>query len=114
MAKCGRWRAPAAIEAMEWGRRVMWALAKGEEEEVAPGQTLITTFIPIEAGPEPPLPPADRAARKAASWFWCLMQDLVAVQEVPEGWGGLTPDHPFIGVVRLEGNKRHLRLNQPG
>ena len=71
----------AALEAMERGRKVLWA----SEEEDEDGQTLITDFFPTLAGaagpPEPPAPvlvmAVQRAQRRATAWFWCILQDFV-------------------------------------
>ena len=84
----------------------MWALLKEEQEElvdVDPQQTLITDFFPLiddgaDAEPAPDLSAAQRASRKAAAWFWSLLQDFVSLKKAPSEWVEVPIDHPFIGV----------------
>jgi hypothetical protein len=56
------------------------------------------------------------AARRAAAWFWSLLQDFVDLGVVPEGWQGLAPSNPFIGVSSMGGGGSvapRLCLNLP-
>ena len=110
-----------AVEAMEFGRRYLWALARGQEEAeetLDPTQSLITAFFPVIT----PSPTATddltsarirRASHRAVAQFWCLLLDFVALNSVPKGWGAVPPDHPFIGVQQAEGEKATLQLNLP-
>ena len=92
----------AALEAMASGRRTLWALHKGQQ--VDSSQTHITDyFLPLEGDIQQPLNITQRASRKAAARFWCLLQDFVWLQQVPEGWEGVPSDHPFIGVEEVHG-----------
>ena len=102
-----------AVEAMDRGRRLAWALLKKDEGRRAGGQTLMTDFLPLAAGVERP-GVAVRAARKAGAWLWCLLQDFVNLQMLPDGWGqGVDPEHAFVGVVGPIGSWT-LKLNVPG
>ena len=92
----------AALEAMASGCRTLWALHLGSLARMDTDQTLITDFFEREEGPRP-LTLLQCACRKAAARFWCLLQDFVWLQQVPEGWEGVPTDHPFIGVVQVPG-----------
>jgi hypothetical protein len=115
-----------ALEAMDYGRRAMWAMhLQGRESAARVGLEWhqITDFYPIdyistregprEAGAEPP-GVIQRASRKAAAMFWCLLQDFVSMTSefVPSKWMVVNPDHPYMGVVRTAGSLK-MRLNLP-
>jgi hypothetical protein len=111
-----------ALAAMAFGRKLLWALSLGEDDARDSSQSLITDFFPLLSGSRPPVSLVQRASRKAAAQFWVLLQDFVAVQEIPSGWGTeVAPDHPFVGVetvgggvVSSQGGGRwRLRLNVP-
>ena len=92
----------AAVEAMEFGRKLAWALdLGGAAAPGGPSQTLITSFFPrVSVGDSPPSAVVQRAARKAAAWFWCLIQDFVSLQRVPVDWlSKMGPTHAFVGVT---------------
>ena len=108
--------AMVALHAMAHGRRVMWARW---QEDIGPAnQTLITDFFPVVSGRHQQHDDVDVAqrhaacaARNAAVWFWCLLQDFVRLQVVPGEWLGVVPpDHPFVGVVNID---EGMRLNLP-
>lgn len=95
----------AAIEAMWYGRRLMWSLefaAREQGRQAPPGQTLITDFLPVVSGvaPPPPLTAAERAAAQAGARFWEVLESLVALGRVPrdDRWLSVAADHPFLGV----------------
>ena len=106
---------------MEFGRRYLWALARGQEEAeetLDPTQSLITAFFPVitpspTATDDPTSARIRRASHRAVAQFWCLLLDSVALNSVPKGWGAVPPDHPFIGVQQAEGEKATLQLNLP-
>ena len=111
-----------ALAAMAFGRKTLLAISLGEEDQRDTTQSLITAFFPILSGSRPSVSVVQRASRKAAAMFWCLLQDFVAVQEVPLGWGTeVAPDHPFVGVEAVgdggansqRGGLWRLRLNIP-
>jgi hypothetical protein len=107
-----------AIEAMSFGRKALWALHYEElgRGPVDEAQTLITDHFPVVDGASPTVSIVQRASRKAAAWFWCLLQDFVSLQDVPPSWGDVPTSHPFVGVViRPEGQEVvwRLRLNPP-
>ena len=104
----------AAVEAMNWGRRYLWALSRdGEEAEelLDHTQTLITAFFPA-IGPDsvPPVTEEDqqvslvlRASHRAvAAWrsSECrfLQQDFVEQRHAPEDWRAVAATHLFIRV----------------
>ncbi len=90
-----------AIHAMEKGRRCLWR----------------TVFRQRAAGAD--LAAAvQQASRTAAARFWCLLQDFVDLQLVPDDWGGAGRHHPFISVTRGRASAGDmittlLRLNLP-
>ena len=109
-----------ALEAMDWGRRCMWAMLMKEREQNAatdPQQTLITDFFPVteedqhDEGATTTAP--ERASKKAAVWFWCLLQDFVALKRVPDSWGTVPPTHPFMGGQTGADQHQTLALNLP-
>jgi hypothetical protein len=111
-----------ALEAMAFGRKALWAISRGEDDTRDAGQTRITDFFHVVSGHRPSVSVVQRASRKAAAMFWCLLQDFVAVQEVPAWWGSeVGPDHPFVGVETggggvassQRGSLWKLRLNVP-
>jgi hypothetical protein len=91
-----------ALRAMELGRCHLWSAALAAHT-VGPSALLVAS-----------------ASRAASAWVWCLLQDFVDLQEVPDGWGGKlgTARHPFLGIARAAGAEaapgdRCLRLNLP-
>jgi hypothetical protein len=98
---------------MERGRKVLWAATAGDQSD---GQTHIDDFFLPVARPsgadEVPLPRVGapvtavvRAQRRAAAWFWCIIQDFVSLHKTSDLWGWAVPsDHPFMGHhgVQLE------------
>jgi hypothetical protein len=107
-----------AIEAMSFGRKALWALHYEEvgQSPVDGAQTLITDHFQVVVGGRPTVSIVQRASRRAVAWFWCLLQDFVALQDVPLSWGDVPSSHPFVGVVSCsEGQQvvRRLRLNPP-
>jgi hypothetical protein len=98
-----------ALDAMLHGRKAMWALRAEAASVADPAQTLITDFFPSASGgpAAPELPLVDRAARRAAIRFWCLLQDFASLADAP--WAADLPDtHPFLSLV-----SGRLRLNPP-
>ncbi len=94
----------------------MWACL---QDDVGPAdQSLITDFFPVVSGRCQQgdglgvnQSHAVYAARRAAVWLWCLLQDFVHLKVVPGEWLGVVPpDHPFIGVL---GVHEGMRLNLP-
>ena len=89
-----------ALHAMELGRRHLWSHALSAH---ALGSAQLV----------------ESASRAASAWLWCLLQDFVDLQDVPDGWGGIlgTARHPFIGIthpgVGAASGDRCLRLNLP-
>jgi hypothetical protein len=111
----------AAVEAMDWGHRYLWALAQGckeAEEDFDPTQPLITAFFPVVPPAQPAAPidqpsnPVHRASRRAVVQFWRLVQDFVSLASVPIGWQKVAAYHPFLGVEGA-GGQVALRLNLP-
>jgi hypothetical protein len=110
----------ASVEAMWFGRRLLWALHK-EQPPRDPSQRLITEFFPVVerdrgdggaeggslGGSSPSgsvgnvsASPTERAGRKAAARFWELLQDL-AVLGLPKKdvrWKDVPEGHPFLEV----------------
>ena len=96
----------AALEAMERGRKVLWAAAA---DDLPDGQTHIEDFFPPVARPAgadelprpgvgAPITAVVRAQRRAAAWFWCIIQDFVSLHKTSDLWGWAVPsDHPFMG-----------------
>ncbi len=108
--------AVAAICAMEYGRRRMWAMHLGATDTPAAGQTLITDFLhTLTAGPAP-ADHAERASRTAVATFWKYLQDFVSDGAVPPTWATDTklalPSHPFLWVD-TSGSQPCLRLRTP-
>lgn len=99
--------AAAAIAAMSFGRKNLIRLHLRQQEELGAGQTLITDYFPVVAG-APPASILDRACRRAAGWFWCLLQDFASLQpDIPSGWGaGPLSSHPFLVVDSSAPSKR--------
>jgi hypothetical protein len=119
----------AAVEAMERGRRALWA-ASVAADPAADLQLRIAHFfqpagaLAAGAGPGPVTAAAARAAavqrrvsraqRRAAAWVWCILHDFVFVHGAGESalgqaWSGLLNDeHPFVGVGA--GERLVLRL----
>jgi hypothetical protein len=91
--------AAAAIAAMSFGRKNLIRLHLRQLEELGEGQTLITDYFPVVSG-APPVTTLERACRRAAAWFWCLLQDFASLQSgIPSAWGAGPPSHhPFLGV----------------
>ena len=111
----------AAIEAMGFGHRFLWALHRGQEDQeelLDPTQSLITAFFPPVASQasQPPEDPATalvrRASHRAVALFWSHLVEFVSLAEVPKGWTAVPTTHPFIGVLR-EGERASLQLNLP-
>ena len=110
----------AAIEAMAFGHRFLWALQRGQEDQEAlldPTQTLITAFFPVATPPsQPPEDPTSvlvrRASHRAVAVFWSHLVEFVALAKVPKGWTAVPPTHPFIGVLQEE-EHASLQLNLP-
>lgn len=72
----------ASLSAMLTGRRYMWKLRLG-------------------AAALPPRAAVEQASRSAAAHFWALLQDFVALHELPHAWragGHLPVSHPFIAA----------------
>ena len=91
-----------AIHAMERGRRCLWRTVLGQHP--AAGADLAAAV--------------QQASRAAAAWFWCLLQDFVDLQQVPDTWGGSARRHPFISVTQGRASAEDmvttlLRLNLP-
>ena len=113
----------AAVEAINWGRRYLWALSRDceeTEELLDHTQTLITAFFPLVA-PTSTAPVTEedrqatlvrRASHRAVAQFWCFLQDFVEQRYAPEEWRAVTATHPFIGVL-VEGGTARLLLNLP-
>jgi hypothetical protein len=105
----------AALDAMAYGRRLLWALHLDTGAAPPDDQTLITDFFPVlTAGPAQP-DKADRAGRAAVARFWTSLQEVASLDRVPPAWAaadGPPPDHPFIGVVRA-GDRPRLCLHAP-
>ena len=111
----------AAIEAMGFGHRFLWALHRGQEEQeelLDPTQSLITAFFPpvVSQTLQPPEDPTSalvrRASHRAVALFWSHLVDFVSLATVPQGWTAISVSHPFIGVLR-EGESASLQLNLP-
>ena len=113
----------AAVEAMDWGRRYLWALSwdcEEAEESLDHTQTLITAFFPaIGPASTPPVTEEGqqatlvrRASHRAVAQFWCFLQDFVGQRYAPEEWRAVAATHPFIGVL-VEGGRARLQLNLP-
>ena len=96
----------AAVEAMAYGRRALWAMSmeKLRRGAVDKNQSRITDFFSAIPRAPLPLPDLQRASRKAAAYFWCLIQDFVCLGACP--WE-LDSSHPFMGA---RGGKLHLNL----
>ena len=110
----------AAVEAMAFGHRFLWALQRGQEEQdelLDPTQSLITAFFPVVPAPsQPPEDPASvlvrRASHRAVALFWSYLVEFVALAKVLKGWTAVSTTHPFLGVLREEGSAS-LQLNLP-
>jgi hypothetical protein len=115
----------AAVEAMDWGRRYLWALTRQSEEAeelLDPTQTLITAFFPAVTPPVTQTPAVTaedqraervrRASHRTVVHFWCLLSDFVQQIYVPDEWRGFPATHPFIGI-QGEDAQATLRLNLP-
>ena len=113
----------AAVEAMNWGRRYLWALSRDceeAEELLDHTQTLITAFFPpVAPASTAPVTEEDReatlvrrASHRAVAQFWCFLQDFVEQRYAPEEWRAVAATHPFIGVL-VEGGTARLLLNLP-
>ena len=107
----------AALDAMAFGRRMMWSLHLSEQS-ADPRQTLITQFfLPVQQLRLPSV--VVRAARRAAARFWERLQDLVMLDDFPvkdQRWDGVPPDHPFVGVEQVPqrpGKPLRFVLNLP-
>ena len=97
--------ATAAIAAINYGRKNLIRLHLGRQEALGAGQTVMTDFFPVLAGGQPATV-LERASRKAAAWFWVLLQDFVSRQGqgVPRGWGvGPPAGHPFLALDAATG-----------
>lgn len=82
----------AAVEAMEAGRKALWAAAFGRAEQGG-----------AEAAAAEPLPAqaVAAAAAKAVACFWGALEDLVAdggSHRVPVDLRSVPPQHPFLRV----------------
>ena len=97
-----------AIEAMFFGRKAMWAMHLEDSDQLEIGQALITDFFPIVSGGDPSLSVVERASRKAAAWFWCMLQDFVCLGQAPWKPEVVGSSHPFLGFMAGT-----LRLNLP-
>ena len=111
----------AAIEAMGFGHRFLWALHRGQEEQeelLDPTQSLITAFFPpvVSQSSQPPEDPTSalvrRASHRAVALFWSHLVEFVSLAHVPKGWTAVSATHPFIGVLK-EGERASLQLNLP-
>ena len=71
----------AAVEAIERGR---WSLPKGS----AAGDTEEAAL---------PAGGVHAAAVVAVASFWGALADFAALGVAPRGWGGVAPNHPFLG-----------------
>ena len=88
----------AALDAMAFGRRMLWAVHLNERPD-DPQQTRITRFFPVLSPRRPA--PVVRAGRRAAARFWERLQDLAVLDEYPlkdRRWESVSPGHPFLGV----------------
>lgn len=83
----------AAVEAIERGR---WSLAKGPAADDAVAAALPASGV-------------HAAGVVAVASFWGALADFAALETAPRGWGGVAPDHPFLG--RSVSN--HLVLARP-
>jgi hypothetical protein len=105
----------AALDAMAYGRRLLWALHLDTGAALPADQSQITDFFPATtAGPGLP-DKADRAGRAAVARFWTSLQEFTSLDRVPPTWAaadGPPPAHPFIGVVRA-GDRPRLCLHAP-
>ena len=104
---------------MDFGRRAHIAMAieaSGPGAILNDDQTLISDFFPVlnqGAAGLPALSITERAQRKTAAWFWCLLQDFVSLKTVPVVWGvGVSASHPFVGTSG-QGADRHLASTCP-
>ena len=111
----------AAVRAMAWGRRYLWAKTHDSSTPVDVTQRLITDFFaPVTAVAPPPAGQAagalPQACRLAVSHFWSSLLEFTELysglvpSEWPRPWPG--PTHPFMGVVGVEA-MAHLQLNLP-
>ena len=88
----------AALDAMAFGRRMLWAVHLNERPG-DPQQTRITRFFPVLSPRRPA--PVVRAGRWAAARFWERLQDLAMLDEYPlkdQRWESVSRGHPFLGV----------------
>jgi hypothetical protein len=118
----------AALEAMERGRRSLWAAAAAADP-LECLQPRITAFLrPLGAPPAPAAagPTAaearaaaqqqrvGRAQRRAAAWVWCILQDFVFLHGAGDStlaleWAGAAAGHPYL----FFGTEGRLRLRLP-
>ena len=102
----------AAVEAMDWGRRYLWALYRDceeAEELLDHTQTLITLAFFPAIGPTSTSPVTkedqqatlvSRASHRAVEQFWCFLRDFVGQGSAPEEWRrAVAATHPFVGVL---------------
>ena len=95
--------AVAAVCAMEYGRRRMWAMHLSATSTPAAGQTHITDFLHILTAGPAPADHAERAGREAVATFWTYLQDFVSGGAIPPMWVTddthlSSPSHPFLWV----------------
>ena len=87
----------AALDAMAFGRRMLWAVHLDERPD-DPRQTRITSFFPVLS---PRIPaPVVRAGRRAAARLWERLQDLAMLDKYPlkdQRWESVSFGHPFLG-----------------
>jgi hypothetical protein len=111
----------AALEAMAFGRRLLWAKHRDEDPGLEPGQQRITQFFPVVRASQRPQPPPlpERVGRLAVARFWELLQGLVSLDSCPvkdARWDDVPLGHPFLGVRRVDtnpGHSLHFVLNMP-
>ncbi|KAG1673957.1 hypothetical protein FOA52_015713 [Chlamydomonas sp. UWO 241] len=103
----------AALDAMAYGRRLLWALHLDTGAAPPDDQSLITDFFPVlTAGPAQP-DKADHAGRAAVARFWTGLQEIASLDRVSPAWAaadGPPPDHPFIGVTIVTPDNRMLPM----
>lgn len=94
----------AALEAINHGRRRLWALRAAAEAR-APA--------PAPVPPAPEEPPAAvwvrGAAAAAVACFWESLVDFAALGSVPAGWEAVTVDDPFLCLAPAGGRLRVRR-----
>ena len=89
----------AALDAMAFGRRMLWAVQLDEQPN-DPQQTQITRFFPALSPRR--RAPVVRAGRRAAAGFWERLQNLVMLDDYllkDQRWESVSHGHPFLLVA---------------